>query len=137
MATDLAKPIDPKSDADAYVGGDWWWRVCSPYVTVKTSTTEGMRIIGLHRGAPLPVDVQPEQVKHHADHGLIERFAVTKAERQHLADDPPGGPGVPEPGPPAAEQAAGQAPTPAAASGSSSPPKAGGTSARGGRAADK
>ncbi len=114
-----------------------WWRVSGPYVTVKTSTTEGMRIIGLHRGAPLPLDVTPDAIEHLASHGLIESFPLGPAEEEHLAEDPPGGPGAPPPPdePPAGvldPDAGGQAPTQPAGEGSSPAGKGGGSSARSG-----
>jgi len=123
--------------------GEYWWRVSSPYVTVKTATTEGMRIIGLHRGGTLPLDVREEQLAHLASHGLIEAFPMSTGERAQLAADPPGG----EPGPQRvdvqAEEAAakdeggGPAPTQAAGrqAGSTSARPGGGTSRS--KAADK
>jgi len=119
--------------------GEYWWRVCSPYVTVKTQTTEGMRIIGLHNGGVLPLDVREDALEHLATHNLIEPFPMAKAERAQVAADPPGGGGVPEPAPEDASggEEGGQAPTQAASqqAASTSAHRAGGTSRA--RAADK
>jgi len=117
--------------------GEYWWRVCAPYVTVKTATTEGMRIIGLHRGGVLPLDVREEQLAHLASHDLIEAFPMSTAERAAVAADPAGGPPGPQRVDVQAEEAAakegegGETPTPAAPSPSTSGPRGGGTSRSG------
>jgi len=51
------------------------YRVTGAYVTVKTETADGMRIIGLYAGAPVPADASDEWVKHHLSSGLIEEVA--------------------------------------------------------------
>jgi len=111
--------------------GEYWWRVCAPYVTVKTATTEGMRIIGLHRGGVLPLDVREEQLAHLASHNLIEAFPMTRQQREQVAADPPGGPPGPQRVDVQAEEAAakggGETPTQAA-----SPPAASTSAPRGG-----
>lgn len=45
--------------------------VVAPYVTVRTMTEQGPRIIGLYTGAPVPEDAPEEWVKSHAEAGLI------------------------------------------------------------------
>lgn len=47
------------------------YRVTAPYVTVKTRTHEGERIIGLYAGGLLPADVPDEQIQHHLDNDMI------------------------------------------------------------------
>lgn len=45
--------------------------VTGKYVTVKTMTMEGPRIVGLFAGAPVPRDVTDAQLKHLESHDLI------------------------------------------------------------------
>jgi hypothetical protein len=45
--------------------------VTGPYVTVKTMTVDGVKVIGLHRGAPVPQDVDPAHLQHLLDHDLV------------------------------------------------------------------
>jgi hypothetical protein len=47
------------------------YQVTGAYVTTKTMTTQGMRVIGLHRGAPVPADIDPEHLKHLIAHELV------------------------------------------------------------------
>jgi hypothetical protein len=47
------------------------YRVTAQYITVKTQTSEGKRVVGLMDGAPVPVDVAPEDLAHLESHGLI------------------------------------------------------------------
>lgn len=49
--------------------------VVAPYVTLKTMTHQGARILGFHAGAPVPDDVPPEMIKHHLDNKLIAEVA--------------------------------------------------------------
>ncbi len=44
--------------------------VTAPYVTVKTMTIQGVRVVGLMEGAPLPADVPERDLKHLLDQGL-------------------------------------------------------------------
>ncbi len=52
--------------ADSYV-------VTGAYVTVKTVTPDGVRIVGRYAGAPVPPDASPEWITHHLDKGLIAK----------------------------------------------------------------
>ncbi|SRR6266581_1889937 len=45
--------------------------VTGKYVTVKTMTTEGIRVIGLYTGAPVPGDVPPDDLAHLLSIGLV------------------------------------------------------------------
>lgn len=45
--------------------------VTGAYVTVKTMTHQGPRILGLMAGAPVPDDAEPAWVKHHLETNLI------------------------------------------------------------------
>jgi len=95
-------------------------------------TTEGWRIIGLHRGAPLPLDVNQEAIDHLSSHNLIESFTMTAPERQLLAEQPPGTLPEQDPGP------AQQVPTPAPEGAKASTPAAAGSgSASGGTTGTK
>lgn len=49
--------------------------VTGAYVTLKTSTPQGPRILGFYRGAPVPADVSQEQIDHHLNQGLIAEVA--------------------------------------------------------------
>lgn len=46
--------------------------VTGAYVTVKTMTNEGPRILGLFAGAPWPADATEDATRHHLAMGLIE-----------------------------------------------------------------
>lgn len=48
------------------------YTVKGAYVTCKTMTTEGVRIVGLYAGAPVPGDAEDAWIKHHLDNNLIE-----------------------------------------------------------------
>ncbi len=39
--------------------------VCAPYITLRTMTPEGPRILGFYDGQPVPEDVPKEQIEHH------------------------------------------------------------------------
>jgi hypothetical protein len=55
--------------------------VTGAYVTVKTSTADGVRVVGLYAGAPWPADADPEATEHHLANGLIAEVGVpAKAE---------------------------------------------------------
>lgn len=46
--------------------------VCAPLVNVKTQTRDGMRMVGLNDGSPIPGDVDPAALKHLLSHKLIK-----------------------------------------------------------------
>lgn len=46
--------------------------ITGAYVTVKTMTTQGPRIVGMYAGAPWPDDAEAAATQHHLDCGLIE-----------------------------------------------------------------
>lgn len=58
--------------------------VTGAYVTVKTMTVDGVKVIGLHRGAPVPADVDPAHLQHLLDHNL-----VGEAGQVDVSDDMP------------------------------------------------
>jgi hypothetical protein len=60
------------------------YTVVGEYITVRTATADGYRIVGLYKGAPLPGDVSPEAVAHHLRQGLIAE--VGEAEEQLAAE---------------------------------------------------
>jgi hypothetical protein len=62
-----------------------WWRVSAPYVTVKTGTPQGMRIVGLFTGAPMPFDVPQDTLDHHIAMDLVAEYPVSGAEAAELA----------------------------------------------------
>lgn len=62
--------------------------VTGQYVTVKTMTNEGPRILGLHSGAPIPADADPEYVKHLVAHNLAAKVDEPKAEAPKEAAKP-------------------------------------------------
>ncbi len=64
--------------------------VTGAYVTAKTMTTEGVRIIGLHAGAPLPNDVPESDGQHLLDHELIAESDVQPKAEPAKADDSKG-----------------------------------------------
>lgn len=68
MAEDEKFTYDPKKD---YV-------VVDAYVTLKTQTPQGPRLVGFYKGAPVPKDVPKEQIEHHLRGRQIE--AVDKPE---------------------------------------------------------
>src|SRR5260370_21644539 len=41
------------------------YRVCAPYVLLKTATQDGPRFVGFTDGNLVPADVEPEQIEHH------------------------------------------------------------------------
>lgn len=59
------------------------YTVTGAYVTVKTMTDQGVRIVGLYAGAPVPADAGEAWVQHHLDNNLIE--AVPAPEKPHAA----------------------------------------------------
>lgn len=54
--------------SDSYV-------VVAPYVTVRTMTMDGPRIIGLFAGAPIPADADPGWCERHAEAKMIAKVA--------------------------------------------------------------
>ena len=60
------------------------YHVVGKYVTVKTMTSEGPRIIGLMEGSSLPGDIEPDSLAHLIRVGLVRR----------VGDPPPPDPGV-------------------------------------------
>lgn len=58
--------------------------VTAPYVTVKTMTLEGWRVVGLHEGAPLPADVDQVTIDNLLRKGLageVGNLPVAPADR--------------------------------------------------------
>jgi hypothetical protein len=45
--------------------------VTGAYVTVKTNTADGPKLVGLYDGAPWPADAPEEATEHHLREGLI------------------------------------------------------------------
>jgi hypothetical protein len=79
--------------------------VTAPYITVRTGTADGLKILGFYVGAVLPGDVSEESIKHHLDSGLIA--AVKDAEKELAAQ--------PDELPSSTGSVAGSAPKPAPA----------------------
>ena len=50
--------------------------VTGAYVTVKTNTPDGVRIVGLYSGSPWPADAAEEATEHHLANGLIAEVGV-------------------------------------------------------------
>ena len=89
--------------ADRYV-------VCAPLVNVKTQTRDGVRMVGLNDGSPIPADVDPVSLKHLLSHGLIK---AVKGPAPAAPGPAPSGVPAPAAGPaPAAQQAAKPGPKP-------------------------
>ncbi len=49
------------------------YRVTGAYVTLKTATPYGPRMMGFQHGAIVPADVPQDQIDHHLRKGLIEQ----------------------------------------------------------------
>jgi hypothetical protein len=47
--------------------------VTAPYVTLKTATVDGIKIVGFYQYAPVPEDVDPEVIKRHLAAGSISK----------------------------------------------------------------
>lgn len=49
------------------------YRVVAPYVTLKVPTRDagGYQMVGFYAGAPVPDDVEPANLQHHLDAGLV------------------------------------------------------------------
>jgi hypothetical protein len=63
----------------------YWYRVTAPLITVKTGTPQGMRVVGLNVGAPLPFDVSDASLQHHISHDLVESYPLAGPEAVALA----------------------------------------------------
>jgi len=50
------------------------YQVTAEYVTVKTMTVQGVRVVGLHKDAPVPADVPEEDLAHLIKMGLIHEI---------------------------------------------------------------
>jgi hypothetical protein len=71
--------------------------VTGPYITVKTGTLEGVRVLGFYRDAPVPKDVNPEHLLHLLRHDLIGPTPVpAPTPLEQVGADGAGG-GLPEP----------------------------------------
>jgi len=55
------------------------YRVTAPYVTVRTMTENGPRIIGLYKGAVVPDDAAEDWIEAHTRDQLIEEFGAEAA----------------------------------------------------------
>jgi hypothetical protein len=53
--------------------------VVAPYVTLRTMTQSGPRILGFHSGAPVPPDVPDDQIQHHLSKKMIVEVADPSA----------------------------------------------------------
>ena len=62
-----------------------WYRVSAPYVTAKTMTQDGARIVGLYTGAPLPFDIPQDMLEHLVSMELAEPYPLGEAEQPVLA----------------------------------------------------
>jgi hypothetical protein len=62
--------------------------VTGKYVTAKTMTSQGPRVLGLHEGAPVPPDVPQEWVTHHLNMDLIKELPAPDPEPAPKADAP-------------------------------------------------
>lgn len=80
--------------------------VTGAYVTVKTVTPDGPRVVGLYEGAPWPADAPAEATEHHLEEGLIAEAGAEAKVPAHVAvpepaaqvpDEPVGEPGGPKP----------------------------------------
>lgn len=49
------------------------YKVVAPYVTLKVPTKEagGYQMVGFYAGAPVPEDIEPANLQHHLDAGLV------------------------------------------------------------------
>jgi hypothetical protein len=73
--------MSAKGKADA----SQWYRVSAPYVTAKTMTQDGARIVGLHNGAPLPYDIPQDGLEHLIRQELVEPYPTSEQEQGVLA----------------------------------------------------
>lgn len=82
------------------------YTVTGAYVTVKTDTSEGPRLVGLYEGSPWPADASAEATAHHLEEGLITEVGQEPATPEALATpvpaaqvpgEPVGEPGGPKP----------------------------------------
>ena len=62
-----------------------WYRTIAPHVTVKTGTPEGVRVVALGQGAPLPFDVPDVSLQHHISHHMVEEYPLSDPEVVALA----------------------------------------------------
>src|SRR5690242_5279763 len=62
-----------------------WYRVTAPYVTLKTMTENGVRVVGLYAGAPVPFDVPQDSLDHHIRMGMVEEYVLSGPEAAALA----------------------------------------------------
>lgn len=68
------------------------YTVTGEYITVLTATSDGVRLVGLYKGAPLPGDVPQESIDHHLSTGQIALVEeVTDDPVAQGADVPPSG----------------------------------------------
>lgn len=63
------------------------YSVTGEYVTFKTMTVSGMKVIGLYKGAPVPSDVPQESIDHHLNMGLIEEVPQAAEPKAKASDD--------------------------------------------------
>lgn len=62
--------------------------VTGAYVTVKTMTHQGPRILGLMAGAPVPVDAGDFWIQHHLDSNLIEEVPEPEPVKAEVKPEP-------------------------------------------------
>lgn len=77
------------------------YMVVDEYITAKTATPDGTRLVGFYRGAVLPDDVPEETIKHHLLTEQIEEIdgeLDTSFEDKRVSDFAGEGGGIPETG---------------------------------------
>lgn len=74
------------------------YSVIGAYVTVRTVTQDGPRVVGLYAGAPWPADASEEATAHHLAEGLIAETGSGVKAPAHVAEGEPAAqvPGEPE-----------------------------------------
>lgn len=65
------------------------YEVTGEYITVKTETANGPRVVGLLKGARVPSDVSEESIAHHLRVGLIAEVDDVDAEVDDAPVEPP------------------------------------------------
>jgi hypothetical protein len=59
--------------------------VTGAYVTVRTMTPDGPRVVGLYEGAPWPDDAAEAATEHHLAEGLIAEVGQPSKAPEHVA----------------------------------------------------
>jgi hypothetical protein len=64
------------------------YRVTGKFVNCKTTTTDGVRIVGLYEGAVVPADASQEWIDHHLANDLIGPIPGTADPEPEPAPEP-------------------------------------------------